>query len=549
MVTSPMASIAIGLFYLQKTNLTYTNTQREKKMKRIIYRTPTELLERASQRMIPLECQKRAQRQIATLISMHLNKIQALNEGAEACELVSNSAFLVAPTGCGKSYIVRSLAEVSGLSFITFDCASITLTGWRGKNLNNCLEEALTMDRFFFEGGIILFDEFDKMFYTGNDYRDSYSPMQDFLKILEGGSYTFQRGNESETVNLDKTLFLFAGACAKIVNALKLKYARPATAGFLSRDDGPQVDVSDYGALVTLEDLRAYGMMPELCSRINTVIHIPKLDADAYKRLTDGAEKTTALNKFRNQFGMRGVQLDMTPEAVDKLAELCVERDVGARSVQAILNEQLTSAYQTVDDNQAYGKVFLKTDAEGAFKVDYLTESRISAPKFREDAENFESISIREELSSEFGIDRLCDELCKCAGLQDCENEPLFYYFLQVTCRYLSRNIRTSDLNAASLFKLAAVTRGGAKVCEPTTPFDIICTDRLKELQAPAESERMHDFNRTSYNTFKHYYEAFKGEEARNARTASTLSAALSSALKQYILQHKPKTACAENAS
>ena len=516
-------------------------------MKRIIYRTPTELLDRASQRMIPLKCQEQAQRKIATLISMHLNKIQALNEGAEACELVSNRAFLVAPTGCGKSYIVRSLAEVSGLSFITFDCAAITLTGWRGKNLNNCLEDALNMDQRFFEGGIILFDEFDKMFYSGNDYRDAYSPMQDFLKILEGGTYTFQRGNGSETVNLDKTLFLFAGACAKIVKALQIKYARPATAGFLSQNaDTPQVDVSDYGALVTLEDLCAYGMMPELCSRINTVIHIPKLNADAYKRLTDGDEKTTALNKFRNQFGMHGVQLDMTPEAVDKLADLCVKRDVGARSVQAILNEQLTPAYQAVDDNQAYGKVFLKTDEEGAFKVEYLTESRISTPKFREDAENFESISIREQLSSEFSINRLCDELCKCAGLQDCENEPLFYYFLQVSCRFLSRGILKTDLNIASLFKLAATTRGGAESFEPDTPFDIICKDRLDELQAPTESQWMQDFNRTSYHTFKHYYDAFKGEEAQNVRTASTLDKTLSLAMKQYILQHSPNKDCAE---
>ena len=128
-------------------------------MKKITYHSPAELLERASQRMIPLECQKQAQQQIATLISMHLDKIQALNEGAEACELVSNSAFLVAPTGCGKSYIVRSLAEVSGLSFAVVDCTSITQTGTRGKNLSHCLSGILESDETFFEGGIIIFDE------------------------------------------------------------------------------------------------------------------------------------------------------------------------------------------------------------------------------------------------------------------------------------------------------------------------------------------------------------------------------------------------------
>ena len=516
-------------------------------MKRIIYRTPTELLKRASQRMIPLECQKQAQGKIATLISMHLNKIQALNEGAEACELVSNSAFLVAPTGCGKSHIVRSLAEVSGLSFAVVDCTSITQTGVRGKNLSHCLTGILATDRFFFEGGIIVFDEFDKTFQTGNAYYDAYSPMQDFLKLLEGGNYTFDRGGKNETVNLDKTLFLFAGACAKIVEGLKQKYTS-STSGFLARGDGPQVDVSDYGSLVTLEDLCAYGMMPELCSRVNTVIHIPKLDTAAYKRLTEGNEKTAVLNKFRNQFGMRGVQLDMTPEAVARLADLCVERDVGARSVQAILNEQLTSAYQTVDDNPAYGKVVLQTNEGGGFQVEYLEARRIPAPKFRLGAMDVKRMPLSKELVSEESINRFCDELCKCARLQDCEDEPLFYYFLQTACRFMAYRTRPNEQDTRSFFKLADNTRGGTGGYEPDTLFDIICQDWMDELQKPVESEAKSIMNRVNYGVFHHYLLAFKSEESRNIRTASALNAALSSALKQYMLQHRTPKAFVEAA-
>lgn len=525
----------------------FLHKERKKEMKRIIYRTPTELLERASQRMIPLTCQKQAQQQIATLISMHLNKIQALNEGAEACELVSNSAFLVAPTGCGKSYIVRSLAEVSGLSFAVVDCTSITQTGVRGKNLSHCLTGILAADKFFFEGGIIILDEFDKTFYTGNAYYDAYSVMQDFLKLLEGGNYTFDREGRSETVSLDKTLFLFAGACAKIVEGLKQKYT-PSTSGFLAQRDGPRVDVSDYGSLVTLEDLCAYGMMPELCSRINTVIHIPKLDTAAYKRLTDGKEKTAALNKFRNQFGMRGVQLEMTPEAVDRLADLCVERDVGARSVQAILNEQLTSAYRTVDDNLAYGKVVLQTNEDGGFQVEYFEARRTPTPKFKFSETDAKRISLSKELLTDEGINRFCDEFCKCAQMQTCEDEPLFYYFLQTACRFMAYRTRPNEQDTRSLFKLADNTRGGTGGYEPDTLFDIICRDWMDELQKPVESEAKSIMNRVNYGVFHHYLLAFKSEEARNARTASTLNAALSSAQKQYILQHRPNKACAEAA-
>ena len=525
----------------------FLRKERKEKMKRIIYRTPTELLERASQRMIPLTCQKQAQHQIATLISMHLNKIQALNEGAEACELVSNSAFLVAPTGCGKSHIVRSLAEASGLSFAVVDCTSITQTGVRGKNLSHCLTGILEADRFFFEGGIVIFDEFDKTFQTGNAYYDAYSPMQDFLKLLEGGNYTFDRGGRSETVSLDRILFLLAGACAKIAEGLKQKYT-PSTSGFLAWNNGPQVDVSDYGSLVTLEDLCAYGMMPELCSRINTVVHIPKLDKAAYKRLTDGKEKTAALNKFRNQFGMRGVQLDMTPEAVDRLADLCVERDVGARSVQAILSEQLSRAYRTVDDNPAYGKVVLQTTADGGFRVEYLKAGRAPAPKFKISATDAKRVSLSKELLSEQSINRFCDEFCKCAQLQNHEDEPLFYYFLQTACRFMAYRTRPYERDTCSLYKLADNTRGGTGGYEPDTLFDIICKDWMDALQQPEENEAKSVLNRVNYSVFHHFYLAFKSEEARNARTASTLNAALSSALPRYMMQRRRNKACAEAA-
>lgn len=502
-------------------------------MSNIKYYSATELMEKAGGVMIPLKNQLPAQRQIASIIAMHLCKIQALNRGASVNEVVSVSAFLAGSTGSGKSYIIKSLAEICGLHFRQVDCTSISQTGVRGKTIAHCLSEIEQEDRGFFkEGGIMNLDEVDKTFYKNDPHYDAYSPQQDFLKLLEGGRYTYTVGDTTRTVNLDKTLFLLSGACSGITKILKRKHCKQAAIGFFNENSPVAVtDVKDYGAMITLEDLTDYGMMAELASRVNTVIHIPKIDLDGYKMLLTAEAKSSATNKFRNLFAMRGVQLDITAEAVDVIAAECVSRDVGARSVQAILNENLLDGYRIADENSECNRISLCVSDEGRILLNYYTGERISVPNFRRSYEE-ENFSLVRECSGEEEISQFADEMTQCACIGDITDERLVYYFLQTVCRYMKDEVRPVDRCFASILKLAEATASEVTADDYLCPFDIVCNDFMKKLEkvSSQQGER-----RVQLTVFQHYYGSFRRESRKRPGMHRVLMEALKTAGRLYI--------------
>ena len=500
-------------------------------MSKLNYFTPAELMSKARDVMIPLENQLPAQQKIATIIGMHLARIQALNRGASPNEIINVSAFLAGATGSGKSYIIKSLADVCGLHFRQIDCTSITQAGVRGKNVAHFLDEIVREDSTFFEdGGILNLDEVDKVFYKQDPHHDAYSPQQDFLKLLEGGDYTFSVDNRTETINLDRTLILLSGACANITKILKRKHCERVAIGF-SNGGKAQTEIEDYASLITLEDLIAYGMMPELASRVNTVIHIPKIDLDGYRMLLTADAKSSATNRFRNQFAMRGVQFDVSADAVEFIAAECVKRDVGARSVQAILNENLLDAYRTADDTPNCNAVHLHVNSAGSLGVEYRSGARIPVPVFGKMSER-PDFNLYAECASSEAINRFADEISRRASLADVADERLVYYFLQTACRFLGNEVRPSERTFISVLKLADATE--CKYPDDDdykTAYDIICGDYIDKMSK--EMEYRED-RAIQHATFCHYYNAFKIENRKCSRSHMILVEALKSAGHSY---------------
>lgn len=506
-------------------------------MSRLYYFTPAELMSKARDVMIPLENQLPAQQKIATIIGMHLARIQALNRGASPNEIINVSAFLAGATGSGKSYIIKSLAGVCGLHFRQIDCTSITQAGVRGKNVAHFLDEIIREDKTFFEdGGILNLDEVDKVLYKQDPHHDAYSPQQDFLKLLEGGDYTFSVDNRTETINLDRTLILLSGACANITKILQRKHCARVAIGF-TNSGKIQTEIEDYASLITLEDLIAYGMMPELASRVNTVIHIPKIDLNGYRMLLTADAKSSAINRFKNQFAMRGVQFDVSAEAVETIAAECVKRDVGARSVQAILSENLLDAYRTADDTPTCNAVHLYVNCAGQLDVEYRSGQRIPLPVFKENPEAAD-FSVRLECASDEMINQFADEITQQALLNDVADERLVYYFLQTACRYLHDEIRPYERTFVSILKLANATEWSSSNPSYKTTYDIMCEDHIEKLAKADDSREERPIKHT---IFCHYYNAFKTENRKRSQTHRILTEALKSAGHSYCpVKHRP---------
>lgn len=506
-------------------------------MSKLNYYTATELMAMAGDVMIPLENQLPAQRQIASIVAMHLTRIQALNRGASPNEVISVSAFLAGATGSGKSYIIRSIADICGLRFRQVDSTSLTQAGVRGKNIAHFIDEIISEDRTFFEnGGILNLDEVDKTFFKNDPHYDAYSVQQDFLKLLEGGDYTYTVDNRTKTINLDRTLILLSGACANITKILKRKHCERVAIGF-SNGGKAKTEIEDYASLITLEDLIAYGMMPELASRVNTVIHIPKIDLDGYRMLLTADAKSSAINRFKNQFAMRGVQFDVSAEAVEHIAAECVKRDVGARSVQAILNENLLDAYRTADDTVDCNGVHLCMNNDGQLDVEFRSGQRIPIPVFIKSPENLD-FAVGLECTSDEMINQFADEMTQKALLDDIADERLVYYFLQTACRFLRDEVRSYERTFASILKLANATECNSSDPNYKTTYDIICGDYIEKL---AKADESCEDRAIKQAIFCHYYNAFKIENRKRSHTHTTLVEALKSAGRTYCpIKHRP---------
>lgn len=506
-------------------------------MSRLNYYTPAELMSKARDVMIPLENQLPAQQKIATIIGMHLARIQALNRGASPNEIVNVSAFLVGATGSGKSYIIKSLAEICGLHFRQIDMATLTQSGVKGRNLAHVMDEIVSEDKTFFEdGGILNLDEADKTFYVNDPHYDAYSVQQDLLKLMEGGDYTYTVDGRTKTVNLDRTLILLSGACAKITKILKRKHCERGTIGF-TNGGKVQTKIEDYASMITLDDLIAGGLMGEMASRVNTLIHISKIDMNGYRMLLTANAKSSAINRFKNQFAMRGVQFDVSAEAVEAIAAESVKRDVGARSVQAILNENLMDAYRIADDTPDYNAVRLYVNGEGHLDVEYRSGTRIPVPVFRKMSES-PDFNLYSECASSESIDQFADDITQRAILTDVADERLVYYFLQTACRFLGNEVRPSERTFVSVLKLADATE-----CQPSddsykSPYDIICGDYIDKL---AKEMECRDDRAVQHTVFCHYYNAFKTENRKRSHTHRILTEALKSAGDSYCpVEHRP---------
>lgn len=541
-------------------------------MVEIQYYSPTELAARAQETMIVIDSQKKAQEEIATMISMHLARIGAINAGAGPCSVASNSAFLIGSTGSGKSYIIEHLARACDLAFEQVNCAALTQSGVRGRNVGDCIG-AIVCDcpQMFTVGGIINLDEADKCFYVGDPHYDAYSVQQDLLKLFEGGTFKYTSGATSGAVCLDKVLFLLSGACAKVAQALAQQAQRRNSGADQPKRNGSgaftiggfgaatvynekaRSDV-DYTAQITVETLVEHGLMLEIASRVNSIIRVPTPTAVDYARMVTAPAKTATLNKFRTLFASRGIELEVTPEAVTKIAAMCVERNVGIRSVQAIFNEYLLGAYHTVDSCMDYTGITLETNDSGNLEARMVPGERV-IPDFSFDADKNMDVNLEDTLSSEESINQFCTDICDAALLSRVTEEPVLFYFLQLTSHFLVWDCRKSDHCYLSFCKMAdAVGRESGGV-SGNSVFDNICEMFLEKLDkqlARAHPDRPEKpKGKASAATplhvrkqlFQHYYDSFKSVAPADKVCASLLQKALHTAKIRYASQVQDKTA------
>ena len=283
--------------------------------------TPDEMLARLDRIIIGQGQAKRA-------VTLALWKQQLRSQGVA---LPNSGLLLYGPTGCGKTALVREAAKIAGLPFLCCDATNLTEAGYRGGDARDMIVDLV--ERYGPERsryGVIFLDEIDKQAaQRGNEHRASYQrgTQHSLLKLVEG---TTVRA-EGEDFSTEHLLFLFGGAFSGLWKERREQTKRREI-GFLS--------VASVGSCkgMEMEDFVRYGMEPELMGRIGRCVELEELNGEMLRRILLESE-LSVFRRYEEYFRMRGCPLTLTEEETEKLVVKALERGVGARGLNALVEE------------------------------------------------------------------------------------------------------------------------------------------------------------------------------------------------------------------
>ncbi len=298
--------------------------------------------------------QENAKKVLSVSVYNHFKRIKLLNNEKNDVEMQKSNILLIGPTGSGKTLLAQTLAKILNVPLAIADATTVTEAGYVGDDVENVLLKlikAADYDIELAERGIIYIDEIDKIARKSENTsitRDvsGEGVQQALLKIIEGtvASVPPQGGRKhpnQEMIEIDTTniLFIVGGAFAGLEGKIKSRLNKKQI-GFGLESDKMEVQDESIFEHVLPEDIRKFGIIPELIGRLPVITALSELNKDALKSIL--TEPKNAITKqYKKYFEMEGVNLIFEDEAIDEIAELALKRKIGARGLRSIIENTM----------------------------------------------------------------------------------------------------------------------------------------------------------------------------------------------------------------
>lgn len=310
--------------------------------------------------------QDEAKKVISVAVYNHFKRVSAGGKNKEDIEIEKSNILLVGETGTGKTLLARTIAKLLNVPFCIADATVFTEAGYVGEDVESIITRLLQAANYDVESaerGIVFIDEIDKISRKGDNpslTRDiKEGTQQALLKLLEDSIANVppQGGRKHPDakmvqVNTKNILFICGGAFDGI-NKFIARRMNTQAIGFTTSADN-EIDKENLLQYVSPQDMKSFGLIPELIGRLPVLTYLNPLTANTLKLILT-EPKNALIKQYEYLFELDGVKLEMDAAVLDYIVEKAIEFKLGARGLRAICEAIMVDAMFDIpsDDNKA----------------------------------------------------------------------------------------------------------------------------------------------------------------------------------------------------